>query len=134
MAGYSATALARKLSLKDGLRVWWPGMPASVRAAIDAAGLNLVQLSAPEAPVEAAHVFATRRAELEAAVEALRPVLAPAGFLWVSWPKKSSGLAREVTEDDVRSVALPTGLVDIKVCAVDDTWSGLKLVIRRDLR
>ncbi|THD58868.1 DUF3052 domain-containing protein [Phenylobacterium sp.] len=134
MAGYSATPLARKLSLKEGLRAWWPAMPASVRAEIDAASLSLIHLSAPEPPVEAAHVFVTRRAELEAAVAELRPVLAPAGFLWVSWPKKSSGLASEVNEDDIRRIGLPTGLVDIKVCAVDETWSGLKLVIRRDLR
>lgn len=134
MAGYSGTPLARKLGLKDGLRTWWSGMPDQVRAEIEAANLALVQLEAPEAPVDAAHVFVTRIDALNAAVLELRPLLAPAGFLWVSWPKKSSGLASEVTEDEVRRAALPTGLVDIKVCAVDATWSGLKLVIRRNLR
>lgn len=134
MAGYSATPLARKLSLKDGLRTWWPDMPGSVLREIQAAGLSLVHLSAPEAPIDAAHVFVSRNEALEAAVAELRPLLAPSGFLWVSWPKKSSGLASEVTEDEVRRVALPTDLVDVKVCAVDETWSGLKLMIRRDQR
>ena len=134
MAGDSGTPLAKKLSLKDGLRVWRSGMPASVRAEIDAAGLALTELAAPEAPIDAAHVFVTRMAELEAAVAELRARLSPAGFLWVSWPKRSSGLASEITEDEVRRVALPTGLVDVKVCAVDETWSGLKLMIRRTER
>jgi len=134
MAGYSGTPLARKLGLKDGLRTWWQGMPDQVRAEIEAAGLALVPLEEPEAPVDAAHVFVTRIEALSAAVSELRPLLAPAGFLWVSWPKKSSGRASEVTEDEVRRAALPTGLVDIKVCAVDATWSGLKLVVRRNLR
>jgi hypothetical protein len=134
VAGYSGTPLAKKLSLKDGLRTWWPEMPASVRLEIEAAGLALSPLSAPTAPIDAAHVFVTRRTELEAAIAELRPKLSPAGFLWVSWPKKGSGVPSEVTEDEVRRAALPTGLVDVKVCAVDQTWSGLKLVIRKDQR
>jgi Protein of unknown function (DUF3052) len=134
MAGYSGTPLAQKLSLKDGLRTWWSGMPASVRQEIEAAGLALVHLPTPEAPIDAAHVFVTGRAELDDAIETLRPRLAPTGFLWISWPKRSAALASEVTEDEVRRAALPTGLVDIKVCAIDETWSGLKLVIRRRLR
>jgi hypothetical protein len=131
MAGYSGTPLAKKLSLKDGLRVWRPAMPVSVRAEIDAAGLALTELSAAEAPIDAAHVFVTKTAELQAAVDDLRGKLSPSGFLWISWPKRSSGIASEVTEDEVRRIALPTGLVDVKVCAVDETWSGLKLMIRR---
>jgi hypothetical protein len=134
MAGYSATPLAKKLSLKDGLRVFWQEMPPSVEAEIASAGLSLVRLAKPEPPVDAAHVFVTRRADLDAAIQAIRPMLAPAGFLWVSWPKKGSGLDSEVNEHEVRDAALPTGLVDVKVCAVDETWSGLKLVIRRELR
>jgi len=134
VAGYSATPLAKKLSLKDGLRVFWQGMPETVQAEIASAGLSLVHIAKPEPAVDAAHVFVTRRAELDAAISAIRPVLAPGGFLWVSWPKKGSGLASEVNENAVRDSALPTGLVDVKVCAVDETWSGLKLVIRRALR
>jgi hypothetical protein len=134
VAGYSATPLAKKLSLKDGLRVFWPSMPDAVRAEIASAGLSLVHLTKPELPIDAAHVFVTRRADLDAAIAAIRPALAPAGLLWVSWPKKGSGLASEVNENAVRDAALPTGLVDVKVCAVDETWSGLKLVIRKELR
>ena len=133
-AGYSGAPLARKLSLKDGQRVWWPQMPATVTAEIALARLAFTELAEPEAPIDAAHVFVTTHRELEAAVALLRPRLSPAGFLWVSWPKKRSVLASEVTEDDIRRVALPTGLVDVKVCAVDETWSGLKLMIRRELR
>jgi hypothetical protein len=133
-AGYSGTPLARKLSLKSGQRVWWEGMPDTVLAEIDAAGLSLSLLPAPEPPIDAAHVFATSRAALEEAVHRLRPLLAPAGFLWISWPKKAAKAPTDITEDVIRDVALPTGLVDVKVCAVDAIWSGLKLVIRKELR
>jgi hypothetical protein len=133
-AGYSGSPLARKLSLKDGLRTWWENIPDSVRAEIEGDGLILNLLSAPVGPIEAAHVFATSRAALEDAVRRLLPLLDPAGFLWVSWPKRASKVPTDITEDVIREIALPTGLVDVKVCAVDATWSGLKLMIRRDLR
>jgi hypothetical protein len=129
-AGYSGTPLARKLSLKDGLRTWWEAMPATVRAEIEAEGVALELLPAPVAPVDAAHVFVTSRPALEDAVARLLPLLASAGFLWVSWPKKASRVPTDITEDVIRDVALPLSLVDVKVCAVDATWSGLKLVIR----
>ncbi|MDQ8755702.1 DUF3052 family protein [Sphingosinicella sp. LHD-64] len=133
-AGYSGTPLARKLSLKDGMRVWWEEMPSSVRAEIESHGLDLQHLIWHEAPIDAAHVFVTGREELESAIARLHPLLAPDGFLWVSWPKQASKVPTDVTEDAIREVALPTGLVDVKVCAVDDIWSGLKLVVRRALR
>lgn len=133
-AGYSGTPLARKLSLKGGLRTWWDGMPDSVRAEVGGDGLVLELLEAPEAPVEAAHIFVTERADLESKVRALLPLLAPNGYLWVSWPKKASKVETDITEDVIRDVVLPLGLVDVKVCAVDATWSGLKLVIRKALR
>ena len=133
-AGYSGTPLADKLSLKDGQRTWWEGMPDSVRAEIEAGGVALNLLEAPVGPIEAAHVFVTSRAELEDAIRRLLPLLAPGGFLWVSWPKKAAKLPTDITEDVIRDVALPTGLVDVKVCAVDAIWSGLKLMIRRDRR
>ena len=133
-AGYSGTPLARKLSLKDGQRVWWEGMPESVREEIGAEGLSLDMLPQPEAPIDAAHVFVTRRSELEESVRRLLPLLAPAGFLWISWPKKASKVPTDVTEDTIRDVALPLGLVDVKVCAVDSVWSGLKLMIRKERR
>jgi len=133
-AGYSGTPLAKKLSLKDGLRTWWGGMPDSVRAEIEKEGLALDHLAAPEAPVEAAHLFVTRRADLEEKVRRLLPLLAPAGFIWISWPKKASKVETDISEDVIRDVVLPLGLVDVKVCAVDPIWSGLKLVIRKALR
>ncbi|HEX5182294.1 MAG TPA: hypothetical protein VFW19_03975 [Allosphingosinicella sp.] len=134
MSGYSGAPLARKLSLKDGQRVWWDGMPDSVRAEIDAAGLALDLLAAPAAPLDAAHIFVIERAVLARALDALLPTLAPAGFLWVSWPKKASKVPTDISEDTIRDLALPLGLVDVKVCAVDETWSGLKLTIRRERR
>jgi hypothetical protein len=133
-AGYSGTPLARKLSLKPGLRTWWCGMPDSVRSEIqrDAPGLTL--LDTPEPPVDAAHIFVTKRAELDNRLKQLLPLLARDGFIWISWPKKAAKVATDITEDTIRDVALPLGLVDVKVCAVDETWSGLKLVIRKSER
>ena len=133
-AGYSGTPLAKKLSLAPGMRAWFHAMPDSVRAEIDPATVGVVELTAPVADLDAAHLFVTGRAELERLIDQLRPVIAPAGQIWVSWPKKASKVPTDVTEDVIRAVALPTGLVDVKVCAVDAIWSGLKLVIRRELR
>ena len=134
-AGYSGTPLAIKLSLKDGMRVWWDGMPDAVRDEIAREGLALDHLGRPETPIDAAHIFVTARADMEAKLATLRPLLAPAGFMWVSWPKKASKVSTDITEDAIRQVILPdTDLVDVKVCAVDATWSGLKLMIRKDRR
>jgi hypothetical protein len=134
-AGYSGTPLAQKLSLKDGQRTWWENVPDSVRAEIHASGVALNLLSAPVGPIDAAHIFVRLRADMEARLQALRPLLAPAGFIWVSWPKKASKVPTDINEDGIREAILPdTDLVDVKVCAVDETWSGLKLMIRRDRR
>jgi hypothetical protein len=133
-SGYSGTPLAKKLSLKDDTRVWWDGMPPSVREEIAAEGLQLALLTAPEAPIDAAHLFVTERAALEAKLKQLLPLLDPAGMIWVSWPKKASKVLTDITEDVIRDIALPMHLVDVKVCSVDDIWSGLKLVIRRQHR
>jgi hypothetical protein len=134
LSGYSGTPLAKKLSLKDGMRTWWDEMPPHVRHEIEASGLVLTHLVWPETPIDAAHIFVTDRAEMEADIKRILPHLAPTGFLWVSWPKKASGVPTDISEDVIREVALPTGLVDVKVCAVDETWSGLKLVIRKENR
>jgi hypothetical protein len=154
-AGYSGTPLAQKLSLKDGMRVWWEDMPASVRAEIEGQGLALDLLAAPAAPIDAAHIFVIERADMEARLKALRPLLAPAGFIWISWPKKAAKVPTDIDEDGIREACgvgrapgttldcrgqsnparLPgTDLVDVKVCAVDAIWSGLKLMIRRERR
>lgn len=117
-AGYSGTPLAKKLSLKPGLRAWWDSMPDSVAAEIGESGV--IRLAAPEAPIDAAHIFVTDRATMTAKLTYLRPLLAPAGFLWVSWPKKASKVPTDISEDAIRAVILPsTDLVDVKVCAVD---------------
>ena len=132
--GYSGTPLAKKLSLKDGMRVWWDQMPVSVRQEIISEELQLQHLAAPEPPIDAAHVFVAERADLEAKLHRLMPLLDRAGMIWVSWPKKASNVPTDISEDVIRDVALPMGLVDVKVCAVDTVWSGLKLVIRRQNR
>lgn len=129
--GYSGTPLGKKLGVKDGQRTWRLNMPDSVAAEIEATPLLL---AAPEAGLEMAHVFTTRRAELEAELTRLRSLIDPAGIVWVSWPKKASKVETDITEDVIRSVALPMGFVDVKVCAVDAVWSGLKLMIRKELR
>ena len=133
-SGYSGTPLAKKLSLRGGMRVWWDGMPENIRDEIAADGLRLEVLEAPEAPIDEAHVFVTSRSELETKLRTLMPLLDRAGMIWVSWPKRSSKVSTDVTEDIIRDIALPMHLVDVKVCSVDDIWSGLKLVIRKEHR
>ncbi|HEX8241145.1 MAG TPA: hypothetical protein VF574_15530 [Allosphingosinicella sp.] len=131
-SGYSGTPLARKLSLKDGQRVWWDAMPDPVRAEIESEGLALDLLSAPGAPLDAAHIFVTDYSDMAGKLASLRPLLAPGGFIWVSWPKKASKVPTDISEDRIREAILPTtDLVDVKVCAVDSVWSGLKLMVRR---
>ena len=133
-AGYSATPLAKKLTLKDGQSVWRDGMPASLAAEIDSGGLSLDLRDTPAQGLDHAHVFTAERAVLADRLAMLRPLLDPSGTIWVSWPKKASKVPTDITEDGVRELALPLGLVDVKVCAVDAVWSGLKLVIRVDRR
>lgn len=133
-AGYSGTPLAKKLNLRDGMRVWFDAMPESIADEIDDYALELHFVADPANGIDAAHVFVTERAVLERRLTALRSQIAADGQIWVSWPKQASKVATDVTEDTIRDIALPLGLVDTKVCAVDDVWSGLKLVIRKELR
>ncbi len=130
--GYSGTPLAAKLGLKPGQRVWRDAMPASVAAEIGDSGAVL--LDTPTPPIDVAHIFKTGRAALADDLVALRRTLAPSGFVWVSWPKKASKVPTDVNENVIRDICLPMGLVDVKVCAIDETWSGLKLMIRKDQR
>jgi hypothetical protein len=134
MTGYSGTPLAQKLGLKPGIRIWFMDMPDSVRAEIERDAPPLELLNSPEPPVDFAHIFVTSCAVLDCELRMLLPLIARDGTIWVSWPKKSAKLPTDITEDIIRAVALPLGLVDVKVCAVDATWSGLKLVIRKELR
>ena len=132
--GYSGTPLAKKLGLKPAMRAWFQNVPDSVRADIDRDAPPLERLGLPDPPVEFAHIFVTSCAVLDCELRMLLPLLEPTGMIWVSWPKKASKVATDITEDVIRAVALPLHLVDVKVCAVDDIWSGLKLVIRKEHR
>lgn len=132
-AGYSGTPLPRKLGVRPGQVTWRLAMPGEIAAVIDASAPPRL-LAAPAAGVESVHLFVTERALLAANLARLRPLLAPAGMIWVSWPRKAAKVATDITEDTIRAEALPLGYVDVKVCAVDAVWSGLKLVIRKELR
>lgn len=129
--GYSGTPLAKKLGVKDAQRTWRLAMPPTVAAEIAAEGVQPLLLEKPAASLDMAHIFVTRRSVLAKELARLRKLLAPAGILWVSWPKKSARVTTDITEDTIRAEAFPLGLVDVKVCAVDEIWSGLKLVIRK---
>jgi hypothetical protein len=133
-AGYSGTPLARKLGLIDSMRVHAGNAPADYLALLAPlpAGIEFVAVDAEG--IALFHLFHVRRAALEADLRALRARVAHGEPVWISWPKRSAKLATDITEDVIRAVALPLGYVDIKVCAVSDTWSGLKLVVRKELR
>ena len=138
-AGYSGKPVADKLGMKDGhaaLFVNLPGEAAELAEARDFASSETVGWDAlPGAGhFDFVHAFTTEKADLADNADTLRDWIMPDGMVWVSWPKKSSKVATDITEDTVREVLLPTGLVDVKVCAVTDVWSGLKLVVRKELR
>jgi hypothetical protein len=130
MAGYSGTPLPQKLGIKPQSRIAVVAAPRGYRATLGKLPAGVRVLSAARGPLPLIHFFTTSRRTLEAKFAGLVRALARDGALWVSWPKKSAGVATDVTEDVVRAVALAGGLVDVKVCAVDETWSGLKLVRR----
>ena len=125
--GYSGTPLPRKLGLKDQLRIALVGMPADVKAELKEA---LATCQTAKSNLDFAMVFTKRQADLKKQFSIIGEQLAPAGMLWVSWPKKASGLAIDLDENVVREIGLAAGLVDVKVCAVNEIWSGLKFVIR----
>ena len=134
MPGYSGTPLVRKLGIQPDERIAAIGAPAHYRELLEGLADGVSIGSRVAANARFVHLFVTTRALLERRLTELRSKLDDAGVLWVSWPKKSSGMATDVTEDTIREVALPLGFVDVKVCAVDETWSGLKLMIRREHR
>jgi len=129
MAGYSGTPLPKKLGIKPGTTVALVNMPADVRSELAQALEQCTVAKKPSAPLDYIHLFSKSRSELEAGLKQSAKSLAPAGMLWVSWPKKSSGVPTDLTEDVIRAIGLKAGLVDVKVCAVNDIWSGLKFVI-----
>jgi hypothetical protein len=132
--GYARNPLNRKLGLTAGLRVAVVNPPDRYWDLVDPLPEG-VTLAGPRArQLDFVHVFAERRAELARALPKLRGRIKPDGVIWVSWPKKASNVATDISEDGIREVALPLGLVDVKVCAIDETWSGLKFVLRREER
>lgn len=132
-AGYSGTPLAKKLGLKDGQALWAKNMPESVRVEIETQVCPRY-LARVSGDLPAAHIFHTEATALGVDLKALRGKLAADGMVWVSWPKKAAKVETDITEDTIRALALPLGFVDVKVCAVDEVWSGLKLVIRKSER
>ena len=125
--GYSGTPLIKKLNLKPGFSICLIDAPNQYW---DWLGADMAQFVQAQAPYHWAHVFVTQRAALEAHLAALRSQISPDSMIWVSWPKKSSKMLIDVTEDVIREIAFANQLVDVKVCAVSPIWSGLKLVIR----
>ena len=134
MAGYSGTPLSKKLGVKSGHVVHAIAAPRGYRALLDPLPGEVTFTPRLSSGVDIVHVFVTEQSALASLIPRLRKVMKPDAAIWVSWPKKASKMKTDVTEDFVRAVALPTGLVDVKVCAVDDVWSGLKLVVRKALR
>jgi hypothetical protein len=134
MAGYSDTPLLQKLGIKPGTTVVTVNAPTSYRRLLGALPEGVSFSERLKRDSNFVHVFADNRAELETRLPALREKIADNGTVWVSWPKKSSGVPTDVSQDMVRAVALPLGFVDVKVCAIDETWSGLKLMVRRSNR
>lgn len=134
MTDHSGNPLTKKLGIKPGNRLLALGAPADYVELLDPLPVDVRFVSRLSASTDVVHAFATRRAELGKLLKRFRTGMNPNAVVWVSWPKKSSGVATDVTEDTVRELALPLGFVDVKVCAVDAVWSGLKLVIRKELR
>jgi hypothetical protein len=135
-AGYSGTPLPRKLGIKPGHEVAVLGGPASLADRLS----GLPGIAPPRRDLSGGGLFdvivcfVTWRADLEEGLDGLREHMAPACGLWIAWPKRASRMPTDMTDHVIREIALPTGLVDNKICAIDETWTGLRLVIRRELR
>ena len=130
MAGYSGTPLATKLGIKEAHRVAFLSAPVGFRELLGELPDGVSIMTRPSGPLDVVVFFTKRRAELERRLPALRRALAPAAGLWIAWPKRSSGVETDMTEDVARELGLANRLVDNKVAAIDETWSGLRLVIR----
>jgi hypothetical protein len=134
MAGYSGKPLSQKLGLKPGFRIFADGAPADYRKIVGEWPEGARMVARAAAPLDVVHVFAAEVRGLAAKLTRYRELIAPDGMIWVSWPKRASGVATDLSDVAVRDLALPLGLVDIKVCAIDETWSGLKFVIQKRQR
>jgi hypothetical protein len=134
MAGHSGKSVVQKLGIKPGFRIFVDCAPAAYSDIVGALPDEVTIVSRPKLPLDVVHIFATDAAGLGGRLRKYRDFIAPDGMIWVSWPKKASGVPTDLSDVVVRNTALPLGLVDIKVCAIDDTWSGLKFVIPKDHR
>ncbi len=133
-AGYSGTPLAKKLGLREGVRAVTFNEPPNYSELLGTLPAGVRFDAAVSQATDLVHAFCTRKAGLEVHLQVWRRQIRPDTMVWISWPKKASKLPTDITEDTIRAVALPLGFVDVKVCAVDTVWSGLKLVIRKELR
>jgi Protein of unknown function (DUF3052) len=135
MAGYSGTPLWKKLGYKTGMSAYVDGAPRNYISLLALpADVVVSWFRSGKSDMEFVHLFTTSASKLRRKLESYRKRIVPGGVIWVSWPKKSSGVKSDITEETIRDVALPIGLVDVKVCAVDEVWSGLKLMIRKERR
>lgn len=134
MAGYSGTPLAKKLGIKDGSEIYLLNAPKDYLKLVAPLPDGVKVVPQITSDTDIVHIFSTKKIQLTEVLRASLAKLKQDGIIWVSWPKKSSRVPTDITEDTVREVALPLGLVDIKVCAVDNVWSGLKLVVRKENR
>lgn len=134
MSGYSGTPLAKKLGIKEGYTLLFKNAPAGYEALLQPLPDHLKLVSRLTINLDFIQFFTKQRQELEQELPRQMAAIKQNGMIWVCWPKKASKVATDITEDVVRDVALPLGLVDVKVCAVDEVWSGLKLVIRKENR
>ena len=134
MVGYSGTPLFKKLGIKEGSRIWLIGSPQGFESLLDGMPRSASVSRRIRKELSIALCFATDAADLAAKVERAREALPANGAIWTAWPKRASKVPTDITEDRLRELFLPTGLVDVKVCAIDETWSGLKFVVRKELR
>lgn len=133
-SGYSGTPLAKKLGIKEASTVYVIDAPANYQELLAPLPEGVQFVTKLTASTEVMHLFVDKKQALQKTLKSLRDKMPVDAMIWVSWPKKSSKVPTDVTEDVIREVALPLGLVDIKVCAVSEVWSGLKLVVRKELR
>jgi hypothetical protein len=134
MAGYSGKPVVQKLGIQPGFCIFVEGAPSAYGDLVGKLPAGVSVAARPKAPLDMVHLFATEAVGLAGKLRGYRAAIVPDGMIWVSWPKRSSGVATDLTDVVVRDIALPLGLVDIKVCAIDEIWSGLKFVIPKAQR
>ncbi|MGH1364057.1 MAG: DUF3052 domain-containing protein [Calditrichia bacterium] len=134
MPGYSGTPLYKKLGIKPGFKIYVKNAPDNYTELISPIPDGVMQLQRVGRELDMIHFFTKKRSEMEKNLPIYMQKIKQDAMIWLSWPKKASNVQTDIYEDTIRAIALPMGLVDIKVCAVDETWSGLKLVIRKELR